>query len=279
MPNRIDAHHHLWHYRPEEYGWIGDEMACLRRDFLPDDLARDLLAAGMDGAVAVQARQPLEETRWRLELASTRSFMRGLVGWAPIADAAFPQFLEELADNRKLKGLRHVIQDEPDDLFILGEAFNLGIALLEATGLVYDILVYERQLPHTIRFVDAHPHQIFVLDHLGKPKIRARELEPWAANIRELARRDNVSCKLSGMVTEADPKQWSSADLYQYWQVALEAFGPQRILVGSDWPVCEVAASYTQWFELVAQWTSELSLAERDAILGENAIRLYRLID
>ena len=277
MTDRIDAHHHLWRYRSEQFDWISDEMVHLRRDFLPEDLEPLVHAAQIDGTVAVQSRQTLEETYWLLQLAAERSWMRGVVGWAPIASPGFPTLLDELRTYRGLKGLRHIIQDEPDDNFILGEAFDAGIATLRGTGLVYDILIHERHLPQTIRFVDRHPDQVFVLDHLAKPRIRAGEYEPWATGIRELARRGHVFCKVSGMVTEADPRHWSPADLEPYWQTALEAFGPRRILVGSDWPVCELASAYTRWFDVVRQWTGQLSTAEQDAILGGNAITVYRL--
>ncbi len=277
MTDRIDAHHHLWIYRPEEFEWISEEMAHLRRDFLPDHLEPLLREAGIDGTVAVQARQTLGETSWLLELAAERSWMRGVVGWAPVASAAFPKLLEKLLRHRKLKGLRHVIQDEPEDEFILGEAFNAGIARLRDTGLVYDILIHARQLPRAIQFVDRHPNQLFVLDHLAKPRIRVGEREPWAAHIRDLARRGHVLCKASGMVTEADLRHWSAAELEPYWQTVLEAFGPQRVLAGSDWPVCELATSYPRWFGVVRQWTGQLSAPEQDAILGGNAITAYRL--
>ncbi len=277
MTERIDAHHHLWQFKPDEFGWISDDMAVLRRDYLPQDLKPQMDAAGIDGAVAVQARQTLAETRWLLELAAERSWMRGVVGWAPIASPEFPALLEEFRGQPKLKGLRHVVQDEPDDAFLLGEDFRAGIARLRGTGLVYDILIYAHQLPQAIRFVDQHPGQPFVLDHAGKPSIRSGEREPWATQMRELARRGNVSCKVSGMVTEADPRRWSVTELTPYWETLLDTFGPHRLIVGSDWPVCEVACSYGRWFEVVGRWTDQLSAAERDAIFGGNATRIYRL--
>lgn len=277
MTDRIDAHHHLWRYRPEEFGWLRGELGALRRDFLPEDLECVMREAQIDGTVAVQARQTMEETEWLLAMAAERSSMRGVVGWAPIASAAFSALLDRLRGEPKLKGLRHVIQDEPDDAFILGEGFNAGVARLRGAGLVYDILIHERQLPQTIRFVDRHPQQVFVLDHLAKPRIRSGEREPWATKIRELARREQVFCKVSGMVTEAGPRRWSREDLEPYWEVVLEAFGAKRILVGSDWPVCEAAVSYAGWFEVVRRWTGQLSSAEQDAIMGGNAIEVYGL--
>jgi L-fuconolactonase len=277
MTARIDAHHHLWRYRSDEFPWIDEDMTALRRDFLPEDLLASMRAAGVEGAVVVQARQALAETDWLLDLADRHAWMRGVVGWAPLASDEFPAVLDRLVMHGKLKGLRHVIQDEPDEQYILSDAFNRGVSRLRGTALVYDILIYERHLPQTITFVDRHPGQVFVLDHVAKPLIRLGEREPWATHLRELARRENVFCKISGMVTEADPARWTPAGLQPYWEIALEAFGPQRLLAGSDWPVCELACSYTRWFELVRQWTEPLSVAEREGILGGNAIRAYRL--
>ena len=209
MVEKIDAHHHLWHYRPEEYRWIDYRMAVLKHDFLPNDLEKELATTGTTGTVVVQARQTLEETSWLLDLAAKSKSIRGVVGWAPIASEGFAAELERLQSRPKLKGLRHVIQDEPYDNYILDEEFNEGISRLKDTGLVYDILIFEKHLPATIQFVDRHPHQIFVLNHLGKPKIRDRVMDPWRHHIDQLARRPNVYCKISGMVTEADWSSWS----------------------------------------------------------------------
>lgn len=238
--NRIDAHHHLWRYTAEEYGWIDEPMDVLRRDFLPSDLKPLLNRADISGAIAVQARQSLEETRWLLRVAEepgNAAWMKGVVGWAPIAAADFPEILAELRQStgRKsvgLRGLRHVIQDEPDDQFILDAAFNRGIRALRDTGLVYDILIRARHLPQAVRFVDMHPDQPFVLDHCAKPDIATAEVEPWSTQMRELAKRPNVCCKLSGLVTEADWQRWTPASLAPYWRVVLEAFGPSRLLLG-----------------------------------------------
>ena len=278
--DHIDAHHHLWRYTPEEYGWIGEQMGALRRDFLPSVLKPLLDRAGISGAIAVQARQSLEETRWLLRLAEepgNAAWMKGVVGWAPIVAADFPEALAQLRDSTKLRGLRHVIQDEPDDQFILGEAFNRGIRALRDTGLVYDILIHARHLPQTVRFVDMHPNHPFVLDHCAKPAIAAGEFEPWAAHMRELARRPNVCCKLSGLVTEADWQRWTPADLEPYWRAVLDAFGPGRLLFGSDWPVALLATSYQRWVDTVTEWVAPLSTSEREAIWGGTASRVYSL--
>ena len=277
MLERIDAHHHLWRYAKEEYGWISDEMGVLARDFLPEDLRRVLLASGIQGSIAVQARQTLEETSWLLSLAGEYDFIRGVVGWAPLARPEFPALIERLQEFEKLKGLRHVIQDEPDDDFMHRPDFNAGVALLKQFGLVYDILIFDRHLPAAISFVDRHPAQVFVLDHIAKPRIRDRELEPWRTKIRELARRENVYCKVSGMVTEANWKYWRPADLQPYFDVVLQAFGPKRLMTGSDWPVCLLATSYQTWFSTVEEFIRPLSSAEREMILGGVASDVYSL--
>jgi L-fucono-1,5-lactonase len=279
-PQRIDAHHHLWRYNADEFGWINERMGVLRRDFLPGDLKPLLDRAGISGAIAVQACQSLEETRWLLNLANepgNAAWMKGVVGWAPIAAPDFSETLAELRQSTKLKGVRHVIQDEPDDQFILGADFNRGIRMLRDTGPVYDILIRARHLPQTVRFVDMHPDQSFVLDHCAKPLIATAQLEPWSTHMRELAKRPNVCCKLSGLVTEADWQQWTPSILEPYWRVVLDAFGPSRLLFGSDWPVSLLASSYQRWVDTVAEWVAPLSESERNAIWGVTASRVYSL--
>jgi L-fuconolactonase len=277
MSKRIDAHHHLWRYRKEEYGWIGPGMEALACDFVAEDAEREFEAAGITGSVAVQAQQTLAETEWLLEVAEKSDVIRGVVGWAPIASRELGSVLEKWLRHRKLKGLRHAVQDERDDQFILREDFNRGIASLAGTGLVYDILIYARHLPAAISFVDRHPNQIFVLDHIAKPAIKDRIAEPWRANFIELGKRKNVYCKLSGMVTEAAWKSWTKADLQPYFDTAFEAFGPARLMFASDWPVCLLACSYERWAETVAEFLAGFSQTEKDLILGEVAWRVYAL--
>ena len=271
----IDAHHHLWRYKAEDFGWIDESMGILRRNFLPADLIREMAAADVDGAIVVQARQSLEETRWLLGQADDCEAIRGVVGWAPIAGEEFPGVMEEFGDRPKLKGLRHVIHDERDENYILREDFNAGIRAMQGSGLVYDLLIFPRHLPQTIEFVDAHPEQVFVLDHVAKPMIREGILMPWAEQMRELGRRENVWCKLSGMVTEADWAAWDDASLKPYFDTAVSAFGPSRLMVGSDWPVCLVASDYGRWFEVLRRYFESFGEAERAMVFGENASNVY----
>ena len=276
---KIDSHHHFWKYSAAEYGWIDDSLAVLRRDFMPDELKREIVRAGIHGVVTVQARQTVQETEWLLSLAEENSFIKGVVGWVPLAEPGVKQVIEKAAANPKLKSVRHVVQDEPDERFILRDDFNRGVSMLKESGLAYDILIFERHLPHAIEFVDRHPKQVFVLDHIAKPRIRENVIEPWRTNIRELARRENVYCKVSGMVTEAGFKTWTEAQLHPYFDVALEAFGPKRLMFGSDWPVCLAAAGYSRWVEIVRRFAGGLSAGERDWLFGRTAMQAYRLED
>jgi L-fuconolactonase len=276
-PLRIDAHHHFWKYTVKEYGWIDDTMDVIRRDFLPEHLRADIATAGVDSVVSVQARQSEQETAWLLGLAENNAFIKGVVGWVPLASPKVDRALEKHCRHWKLRGVRHVVQGEPDDRFILGEEFNAGIRLLREFGLVYDILILERQLPATIEFADLHPEQVFVLDHIAKPKIKTGELEPWRANLIELGKRQNVYCKISGLVTEADFTAWTEAQLQPYLDTVLEAFGPQRLMFGSDWPVCRVACDYKRWVELVGRFIAKLSADEQARIMGGTAIEAYGL--
>lgn len=273
----IDSHHHYWHYDPVAYDWIDDSMQAIRRDFLPEHLSTTIQEAGVDGVITVQARQMMEETDWLLDMARQTSFMKGVVGWLPLVEDNVECHLIKYSEEPLLKGLRHVIQGEPDPEFMLRPDFNRGIALLKKYGLVYDILIVERQLPNTIRFVDMHPDQPFVLDHIAKPLIGKKELSPWKENIRELAKRENVCCKLSGMVTEADFQQWTPEQLLPYFEIVMEAFGPGRLLFGSDWPVCLVATDYKSWAEMVKKNIAAFSKEEQALIMGGNAQRIYRL--
>lgn len=277
MTGCVDSHFHLWRYSPAEYGWISKDMQPLRRDFLPAELQQEMRGADVECAVAVQARQTLEETAWLLALAREFPFIAGVVGWASLTNPDFPKRLEVLAADPRLKGLRNVLQDEPDDTYMLRDDFQRGMAALQGTGLVYDILVFERQLPFAVQLADRNPNQVFVMDHLAKPKIRSGEISPWREQMQELARRPNVFCKLSGMVTEADWRRWSTEELRPYVEIALECFGSERLMAGSDWPVCTLACNYRRWWRTLRELVSTLTPGEQQNVLGGNAARVYRL--
>jgi L-fuconolactonase len=273
----IDAHHHLWRYSPKDYGWITPDMEVLQRNFLVADLESEMRTAGVEGSIAVQARQSLKETQWLLDLADGSTSILGVVGWVPLVESNLAAVLKKLEGRDKLKGVRHVIQDEPDDDFILRRDFNDGVAALRSMDLVYDILIHERHLPQTILFVKQHPAQVFVLDHIAKPHIREGAIEPWKENLKRLAQNENVFCKLSGMVTEADWATWTLDGLRPYLDAALNAFGAERLMAGSDWPVCILASTYKQWWSALHEWCSGLSQAQAEQILGGTARRAYKL--
>ena len=274
---KIDAHHHFWKYDPVRYAWMNEHMEVLKKDYQPADLLVEIEKTGIDGAVSVQADQSMLETDELLEHAARHDFIKGVVGWFPLSDSSVEEVLSEYAQNPWLKGVRHVVQDEPDDRFILGDAFNEGIRKLEQFDLVYDILIYERQLAPSIEFVDLHPNLSFVLDHVAKPRIGDGLMDPWKEQMFELARRENLTCKLSGMATEANWTEWTLDGLRPYMEVALDAFGPNRLMFGSDWPVARLAVDYEPWVSLCREFISTLSPHEREAIEGGNAIRAYRL--
>ena len=274
---KIDSHQHFWRYTAAEYGWIDESMSGLRRDFLPSDFRREMERASVDASIAVQARQSLGETEWLLELADENPFVAGVIGWIDLqADSAAEQ-LSRFAAHVKLVGVRHIVQDEADDRFMLRPAFCRGISLLESRGLTYDILIYPRHLPAAAELVARFGRQRFVLDHLAKPDIRRREIREWERGIRELAKFPLVYCKLSGLVTEADWSHWTTDDVRPYLDVAFDCFGPDRLLAGSDWPVCTLASDYARTIALVDDYMASRPAAERDAVMGGNAARLWRL--
>ncbi len=274
---RIDAHQHFWKYVPAMYGWISDAMPDLKRDFLPDDLKPLLAANGFDGSIAVQARQDQDETLWLLDLAHRNDFIKGVVGWVDLCSPELPIILDQFADQSKLVGVRHILQDEPDDEFMLRRDFRRGIARLAEQGLTYDLLLHPRHLPVAVKLVQEFPQQRFVVDHIAKPRIADSLMEPWGRDIRELAKFENVWCKLSGMVTEARWKRWSPHDFRPYLDIVFEAFGPQRLMVGSDWPVCTLSARYDETIRLIAEYLKDLLPQQRDSIQGNNAAHFYNL--
>ncbi len=274
---RIDSHHHFWKYSAKEYDWISNEMSVIRRDFLPPHLSAEIKQAGIDAVVSVQARQSVEETRFLLDFASRNPFIKGVVGWVPLVAKDAARQIEAFHGHPKLRGFRHVVQGEPDDAFILRPDFNEGIKALHHWGYIYDILIFEKHLPNSIVFVDRHPQQVFVIDHIAKPVIKTNSFDAWAKNMREMAKRSNVYCKVSGMVTEADWKNWTPAQLQRYFDTVLEAFGPRRLMFGSDWPVCLVACGYGKWVKTVEAAYAKLSADEKAWIFGKTARAAYDL--
>jgi len=274
---KIDSHQHFWNYNAREYSWMKEGMGVLQRDFTPQDLASAQAEIGFDGSVAVQARMTLEETRWLLELAAEHKTIRGVVGYVDLRSPDAGDQIDEFKDNPKCVGMRHVVHDEPDDDFMLRGDFLSGLQELSRRGLTYDLLLFEKHLPVAVEVVSKFPDLRFVVDHISKPLIRDGVVSPWDDNIRDLARLDNVSCKLSGMVTEADWDSWTPDDLEPYLNVVLEAFGPDRLMIGSDWPVCLVAGSYGSVMNLVVDFIERLSSDEQARILGGTCSEVYGL--
>jgi L-fuconolactonase len=274
---KIDTHHHFWLYRPEQYGWMGPNMEILKQDYLPSHLEPLLKRSGIDATVVVQACHTLEETRWLLELAEQTSFLGGVVGWVDLCSSGVDEQLERLVSHPKFCGVRHVVQDEPDDQFMQRPDFLRGLSRLAKFHLSYDLLLYPRHLPVAIEVVKRFPEQIFVLDHLSKPLIKEHKLTPWDTEIRRLAEFENVYCKISGMVTEADWQQWKSSDFTPYLDIVFESFGTNRIMIGSDWPVCTLAGSYAQVIQIAGNYIQRLSKDEQERIWNVTPQAFYRL--
>jgi L-fuconolactonase len=274
---RVDAHQHFWRYDAREYPWIDDTMAALRCDFLPRDLDPLMRKTGVDACVAVQARQTLDETRWLLALADAHPFIAGVVGWVDLQSPDVERDLEAFAHDPKLVGVRHIAQGEPDDRFLVRPAFLRGLERLATYSLAYDVLIYSRHLPVAAELAARLPRQRFVLDHLAKPNIRGRAREEWERDLRVLAAQPNVCAKLSGLVTEADWMGWTADDIRPYLDVAFDCFGADRLMIGSDWPVCTVAGDYGRTMAVVTDYLAARPPHERDAVLGGNAIRFWNL--
>lgn len=275
--NKIDSHQHFWKYDVARHQWITPQMKAIRHDFLPKDLINILKNNDIEGTVAVQADSTEVETNFLIELANEYSFIKGVVGWVDLRDEKVPQRLEYYSNFKKVVGFRHVVQDELDPNFLLDQSFLAGIALLEPLNYTYDVLIYEKQLPTANLFIKRFPNQKFVLDHIAKPKIAINQIKPWEQQIREIARNENCYCKLSGMVTENDWNLWNEADFKPYLDVIFEAFGTKRLMFGSDWPVCMLAASYSQVIEIIDNYIKDLSDFEKDRIWRQNATDFYNL--
>lgn len=274
---KIDAHQHFWKYDPVRHGWINDAMKVIRLDFMPADLQPLLQSSGLDGCVLVQVDQTQEENEFQLANANANEFIKGVVGWVDLQAADLEERLAKLHAHKKLKGFRHILQGEPDEAFMLRPAFRKGIGKLNKYGFTYDILIFPNHLKNAARLVAEFPDQPFVVDHLAKPYIKAGKIDEWRKDINALAQFEHVMCKVSGMVTEADWATWSKKDLRPYIDTVVEAFGTERLMFGSDWPVCLCAASYRQVVDIVADYFSTFSTTEQEAVWGGNAVRFYNL--
>ncbi len=270
----IDAHHHFWNYNSNEFGWISDDMSVLQRDFLPTTLMQAIEGTGVSGVISVQARTVLTETEWLLELAAQFPVIKAVVGWVPLKDPEIGSLLDQLSRNPRFRGVREVIQGVSDERFFTCVDFNRGIRELTSRNIPFDLLIFHYQLASAIRFVDSHPNQRFIVDHIAKPEIRKEVPEVWAREIRELAKRPNVFCKFSGLTTEICEASWDQELLRPYFETVFEAFGP-RLMFGSDWPVCLLRTDYPSWILVVKELAAELSEGERTALVSATATKVY----
>ena len=277
MTARIDSHQHFWLYNPVDYGWMAGDRSPLQVDYMPPDMQPLLAASGIDGTVAVQARQVVQETEFLLALADQYDLIRGVVGWVDMRADDVEEQLERFADHPRMVGVRHIVHDEADDRFMLGGNFLRGLAALNGYGLRYDLLLYPRHIPVAIEVVKQFPEQPFVLDHIAKPFIKDGIIGAWEDDIRRLASFDNVFCKVSGMVTEAAWKTWTQDDFTPYLDIVFDCFGIERLMFGSDWPVCTLSGSYSEVVGIVETYIAALSVDEQAAIMGGNATAFYGL--
>lgn len=274
---KIDSHQHFWQYNAVRHAWITEEMSLLKRDFMPENLDEERKANNIDATIAVQADQSEEETLFLLQLAQRNASIAGVVGWVDLCSPHAARRLKHFAQFDKLRGFRHIAQDEPDDRFLIRPDFLRGVALLREYGFTYDILIYPEQLPSALELVASFPEQKFVVDHIAKPEIKSRSRSGWAVLMQNIAAKPNVYCKLSGLVTEADWKTWKKEDFRPYLDVVFDAFGPKRLMFGSDWPVCLLAASYQQVVEIVEGYIQDFAADIKDKIFGGNAADFYQL--
>ncbi|WP_435274121.1 amidohydrolase family protein [Psychrobium sp. nBUS_13] len=274
----IDAHHHLWNYNAAEYDWIDDSMTALKRNFLVEELEQTLHQNGFSSSIAVQARQSIEETLWLLSLAEQTELIKGVVGWIDLKSDTLTQQLDTLAHHTKLVGFRHVIQGENDPSFMENPDFIRGLKILADRGYRYDLLILAHQLPAALNMLNMVPHLHVVIDHIAKPDIKSSsDFTQWQQGMAALAKNPNCYCKLSGMVTEADWQDWTNSDLQPFMQTVWDLFGQQRIMFGSDWPVCLVAAQYQVVKQVVVDFVQAQSPTAKQLVLGDNAQRFYRL--
>lgn len=274
---RIDSHQHFWQYDPQKHVWMDERMDIIKQDFLPSDLLPHLQKVNLDGCIAVQANQAEVENEFLLGLSENFDFIKGIVGWVDLRAENIEERLEYYQQFPKIKGFRHVVHDEPELDFMLGKNFMRGISKLNKYGYTYDILIFEKHLPNTFKFVETFPEQPFVIDHIAKPLIKQQITEAWAKNIKKVAKSENVYCKISAMTTEADWANWKQEDFNKYLDTVVEAFGTERIMYGSDWPVCQLAATYERQFNIVKDYFSSFSPDVQDKFFGENASKFYKL--
>lgn len=274
---RIDSHQHFWNYDHKKHVWMNDDMTVLKTDYLPHDLEPFLKLCDLDGCIAVQANQAEIENDFLLSLSNQYDFIKGIVGWVDLQADNVADRLEYYQDFSKMKGFRHIIQDEQDMNFMLRPAFMKGVSMLKQFGFTYDILIFAAHLPNTLSFIKAFPDQPFVIDHIAKPNIKMGEIETWEKYMKEISSYENIYCKISGMVTEADWKKWKKENFTKYLDVVVEAFGIDRIMYGSDWPVCTLAASYQQQFNIVKEYFANFSKTEQESFFGVNATNFYQL--
>jgi len=275
---KIDAHQHFWMFNDNEYSWIDDRMLMLKRNYLPEDLQPELLKSGFSGSVVVQARQTVEETLWLLNLANQHDFIKGVVGWIDLcSENELRHQLDEFSKSQKFVGVRHVVHDEPEDNFMLRDDFLKGISLLKEYDLTYDLLLFPKHLPVAQVVVAMFPEQKFVLDHIAKPLINNQIISPWKEDIISLAAQRNVYCKISGMVTEADLDKWKTEDFIPYLDIVFKAYGNNRVMIGSDWPVCLLAGKYENVMDITNNYISDMPADIQQKILGKNCIEFYGL--
>lgn len=275
---RLDAHQHFWKFDPYRDSWIDETMGVLKRDYLPSDLKPLLTTNSIDGCIAVQADQSEQETEFLLHLAEQFDFVKGVVGWVDLRDKNLEKRLEYYSQNQYFKGLRHIVQAEKQD-FLLLKDFQNGISKLSRFDLTYDILIYTFQLNAAIELVKQFPKQQFIIDHIAKPEIRNQKISDWKIGIQLLAQNPNVACKISGLVTEADFTNFSPSDFTPYLDIVFECFGEDRILFGSDWPVCLVAATYQDVLLLIEEYTTGFSEEQNKKLFGGNAARIYKITE
>lgn len=274
---RIDAHQHFWHFDPKEYDWIDDSMAVLKQDYLPSQLGSILTANSFDGSVAVQARQSEAETNFLLELADQNEFIKGVVGWVDLCGSNAKERIAHFSQFEKLCGIRHIVQAEPDDHFMLRDDFQNGISILTQFDLAYDMLIFPKHLGPAIELVSNFPNQRFVIDHMAKPHIKNQEIKDWQKGIENIAQMPNVYCKASGLVTEADWHCWESKDFTPYLDVIISSFGTDRVMIGSDWPVCLLGGDYSEVVNIVVDYISNYTNDEIEKVMGLNAAKFYQL--